>query len=294
MFSKRQRSYDPDALPPEKRLRANVTDLFTSNAISAERAHEMLRDAAESGVKGMAEFLKPRSTKWKNGNTARRLRNVGNKLSGWPPVYYANIRACKRGSDEELEQVRCAFMLPHEYVATLYKHGDADVISDRSGYDAVSRAHMLSCDAKAGCDLLGVGVWQDGVPCNWDRSVSLEVCSMNLPGAGSGDAKRMRLPCWALLKHQIGANTMHDLMDIIAWSLRCLRLGKYPTERHDGTPFKEKKRLAWAGTPLPTKGILCQIRGDWKMWKEVFGFPQWDKKDGCCARCWIKPDEARL
>ena len=161
MFSKRQRAYDPDALPPAQRLRANVTDLYTSNAISAERAHEMLRDAAESGVKGMAEFQKPRSKK----HSARRLRNVGNKLSGWPPLYYANIRACKRGSDEE-DDFSCAFMLPHEYVATLYKHGDADVISDRSGYDPVSMGHMISCDAKQGCRLLGVGIWQDGVPCN--------------------------------------------------------------------------------------------------------------------------------
>ena len=30
--------------------------------------------------------------------------------------------------------------------------------------------------------ILALGLWMDGVPCNWDRTDSLEVFSLNFPG----------------------------------------------------------------------------------------------------------------
>ena len=50
MFSKTARPYDASAVPPAKRLRRNLVDLYASNELSATRAQELMDDAADVGV----------------------------------------------------------------------------------------------------------------------------------------------------------------------------------------------------------------------------------------------------
>ena len=33
------------------------------------------------------------------------------------------------------------------------------------------------------------------------------------------------------------------------------------------------------------QGALAEVRGDWKAFKEIFRFPGWRGKDGCCWKC---------
>ena len=42
-----------------------------------------------------------------------------------------------------------------------------------------------------------IGLWGDGVPCNWDRTESVEVISMNLPGQ-DGQWGPLRIPLVAI------------------------------------------------------------------------------------------------
>ena len=67
-------------------------------------------------------------------------------------------------------------------------------------------------------------------------------------------------------------------------------LGQYPQSRHDGTPWTKadgkRKRLAGA---IGCRSALIRITGDWKMWKEIFKFPQWNETAGCCFRCAVTP-----
>ena len=75
-----------------------------------------------------------------------------------------------------------AFLLPHELVDGLCEYGIKDVVLQRGGLDPLSLAHLNDVEAKTGETMLGLGLWGDGVPCNWDRTGSLDCVSLNLPG----------------------------------------------------------------------------------------------------------------
>ena len=63
--------------------------------------------------------------------------------------------------------------------------------------DPLSKLHLQRCEREAGSRLVGVGIWGDGAPYNWDRSESVEVFTMNLPGL-SGKFGRLRIPIVAV------------------------------------------------------------------------------------------------
>ena len=140
-------------------------------------------------------------------------------------------------------------------------------------------------------ELLGIGMWGDGVPCNWDRTKSIETLVLSFPGIGDAMAAA-RIPLFAILKHHtLRDHTYHDVMMVLSWSLRMLAVGVHPSCRHDGTPFgsTDSKRRRLAGRDLRFKGALVEFRGDWAFYKQIFRFPQHNEKDGCCWRCDITP-----
>ena len=79
------------------------------------------------------------------------------------------------------------------------------------------KEHLRYCEERAGATLLGLGLWGDGVPCNWDRTESVETLSLNLPGQ-KGRFQAMRLPIFALSKKQMIEETWEDVFELVAWS----------------------------------------------------------------------------
>ena len=79
------------------------------------------------------------------------------------------------------------------------------------------------------------------------------------------------------------------------WSLRCVATKTCPDQRHDGSAFgsDDSKRKKWARGVLDIVALLCQVTGDWKMYKETFRFPQHNEVSGCCFKCRVTPDGIR-
>ena len=128
-------------------------------------------------------------------------------------------------------------------------------------------------------------------PCNWDRTKSLEALVLSFPGIGDS-LQAARIPLFGILKHDtVKHETYHDVMSILAWSLRCLAEGRFPGKRHDGSPFgsTDWTRQKKASEHTLTKGALVELRGDWAFYKQVFKFPQFNERAGCCWRCNITP-----
>ena len=133
MLSKAKRPYTPSDLPPDKRLRANVTDLFVTNVVSGLRTQEVLNDIA--GVAGsFAKDKRPLGT-----NAARNLRRSVLKRTLWPSLYWARIRVwnCKKGIEDYKS---CAFLLPHELLHTLNRLGLSEVLLCKEGLDRSGRS----------------------------------------------------------------------------------------------------------------------------------------------------------
>ena len=140
--------------------------------------------------------------------------------------------------------------------------------------------------------MTGIGLHGDGVPCNWDRTQSSEVFSMNLPGI-SGEWRNLRIPIFAVPHSWIGPHTWDDLMEIVAWSLRHMYHGVNPSARHDGSPWlpSDSTRKNKQGKALGWNACLCEVRGDWKFFAETFHLPKWNQKSGICWSCNCKLEQ---
>lgn len=287
MLSKNKRPYDASSLGAEQRLLANVRDLFASNTVSAERSQELINDVAD--VAPLRAFRKLKKTS--KGNVARALKTKFMKGCLWPESYKALVRVkCLKTGKEE--QQKCSFLLPHEVLAALAKVSHPEVFMNRSGLDPKSLGHLEKCERAAGQQLLALGLWGDGVPVNWDRTESVETFSLNLPGQ-IGAFKPLRLPITALSRKQVTENTWTDIMSVIAWSLRHAANGTYPVARHDLEPWQpaDAKRAKKASKELGLRAALVEVRGDWKMFGEIFHFPKWNQLAGICWRCTCKPHQ---
>ena len=94
-------------------------------------------------------------------------------------------------------------------------------------------------------------------------------------------------------KNHAGQETIDDIYTVLAWSYKHLAAGTFPVHGHDGKAFESRKRRQWSGKPLLVQGILAEVRGDWKYFKEAFRFPQFNEVAGCCWKCTVKPDGIR-
>ena len=81
MLSKTKRPYDPAALPAEKRLRANVQDLFANNLLSGTRIQELINDAAGAGASSMGSLIRDDDKK-----ATRHQRSKFLKKNQWPEL----------------------------------------------------------------------------------------------------------------------------------------------------------------------------------------------------------------
>jgi hypothetical protein len=287
MLSKLKRPYDPEALPPTKRLKANLQDVLAGNQLPATRTQELINDMVDAGLPSMAGLKKPMGS-----NVARNLRRAFLKHAQWPKPYWAEIRVRNTRANSEELQV-CCFMLPHEYVYVLNKVGLPSVLLSTEGLDPLSKEHLERCEVKAGAQLLPLGIWGDGIPVNYDRTESVETFSVNLPGQ-AGEFSTLRLPLTGLCRRQISEHTWEDICEIFRWSLLQCALGSWPQARHDGSAWcsTDAQRARWARQIPPTiQAALVEIRGDWKFFGELFAFPKWNTKSGICWKCHCRPEQ---
>ena len=140
--------------------------------------------------------------------------------------------------------------------------------------------------------LAGVGLHGDGVPCNWDRSESVETVSINLPGLPDA-FKKLRLPVVSLPHSSMCAETWDDIMEVIAHSFKYAAAGVFMTERHDESPWRpsDAQRKTNAGKSMGYQAVLVEIRGDWKFYAETFHMPKWNQTLGICWRCRCTRDQ---
>ena len=131
--------------------------------------------------------------------------------------------------------------------------------------------HVERAEVAAGVGLLPLGLWGDGVPCQWDRAESIEAISLNLPGQ-CDEYKQLRLPLVSFPKKFTSTNTWLDIFEVLSWSFRALASGISPRHRHDGSPWIASDR--WRSTaqrrnpsraeapPIEQRATLCEVRAD--------------------------------
>ena len=192
MFAKNKKPYDPDSLPPARRLRQNLGSLFSRKELSANRPAEDANDPKRVAPTQRRDLTSAA------GDGACNAAKLGKKLrkrTSWMPDYVAGLKTW--GPDRQrtvLEKV--PMQLPHEVVAALLKHGFKEKLLETRRIDPLTLAHLQECEAEAGCQLLG-SHWGDGAPTQWDRSESIDALSLSFPG--TEEYKNLGIPLLACL-----------------------------------------------------------------------------------------------
>jgi hypothetical protein len=154
----------------------------------------------------------------------------------------------------------------HEVIHKIATRSDKDKLLSTIGMEPRTQEHLERCKQELNAqELLGLGLWIDGCPFNWDRSQSLEVVSFSLPGLEGRDGA-LRIPCTVIPKGWVATDeTFDDILEIIVWSLRQLAVGVHPSSRHDHKAWQpgDQTRRSRAGKPLKMKAVLVEVRGDW-------------------------------
>ena len=183
------------SMDPSVRLRANLEDLWLSGHESAERAQTLFQDAAHWDPH-CEDYARAGASGRLPGNINRDLRSKLLKNKHWCTPYYAWIRVWDP-KKKCLIRTLCPMMLPHELVACLLNYNDPERLCCSEGLANTVRQHLDEVKAALGSPLVvPLSLWGDGVPCNWDRSESIEVLTTALPGLSS----IIRLPLLGMSK----------------------------------------------------------------------------------------------
>lgn len=266
-----------------------MNDIAGASEASASRASRGFQEEAL-----LSNLRKNLQRKGKNDcNLRRSMKRNLLKSVKWPKLYVQDVR-CWDPKTEKEELMPLAFILPQEILSLVAEKSDPEVLMSTERMDPLSKAHLQKCEAAAGEKLLGMGIWGDGVPCQWDRTESVDVLSFNLPGLG-GAWKNLRIPITALPHAFVGEHTWHDIMKVVQECLVACATGIHWTRRPDEQPWRQgdSYHAKRAGKPIGVRAALVEVRGDWKFYKEVFHFPTWNEKAGCCWTCTCTPSQVR-
>ena len=302
MFHKRKVDLSTLREPDQKRFRHNVSNLFLTKTVSARRANELMKDAQIAGAAGVKDLVKgaeksgsgEKQANWEK-NLARDMKRKMLKNCLWFNEYIALI-PCYNPETQAEEMKKIPFLLPHEIHFVFSKRSQKKDLLQTGGMCELSKKHSANMQMQFQVrEAIGLGLWIDGTPYNYDRSQTLECISLNFPGLLPPNGTLRILLC-CIPKHWcIKGVTLSKMLGILSWSFIHLANCTWPSARHDGSFWHpgDKKRSTFNGKALPFTAFLLEVRGDWAMTKEVFQFPGWRDKQGSCHLCLCKPIEIR-
>ena len=163
-------------------------------------------------------------------------------------------------------------LLPHEVLHQLAGAGDLGRLTGLSGLDSASCQHMHNVNLLAGRPLIPCGMWGDAVPWSFDKRLSCEMWVLSFPGLPGDDPWRaVRIPLTVLPREVlVPGKTMDEVLTILRKSWEASVSGVFPNRRLDDKVFGKGDgwRKLRAGRTLNGSGVVCELRGDWKMYKD--------------------------
>ena len=280
--------------PTKKRLRDEASDtseefpdyamgLYGRNFLPGTLAKRNLEKATSAGAQG----CKLKGKKGKK-NAARTLRRAFKKTL-WPELYWCRI-PMKSKKNNKKALMWHAFQLPHEWMAVFFADPAAlarcqPAQGSKTWVAAKEIKQKLGWGEEA---VIPFALHGDGVPVQGTmRKEGLDFLTINLPAAQ--DAKHRSPVPFTLLQTDFHweYETKDSTLKVLLWSMQCLKEGKFPSCRHDGSPWlkSDKQRRTYVGRDLPAKGILVEIRGDWDWLNSWYNIPTYNTKSGMCWLC---------
>ena len=196
------------------------------------------------------------------------------------PLYYAKV-PLNDGKEHSIP-----FLLPHLLIHQIQKRSvSLDPLKPKPE-DAEFIDHIQKTAEEIGSECTSavpLGLHGDGTPYGRQKKDSLEVFSLNFPCWT--EQIKLRIPlCIVNKKHIQKGTTINRILEVLAWSFKCLAFGKVIGFELDGNT-----KQCPVGTILPVC-MLVQLRADWAFLKQVYGLPQHNEIAGMCHMCSADPE----
>ena len=217
-------------------------------------------------------------------NAFRSLRNLFGIPKGAPELTWLEIPTVSG------PRTLHPFLMPHEFFASYFsgkKQSWARLLSGPSGaplefWRSMRGSAFLdrhpSLPRSAWAKTIPIGFHGDGGA--FSHHDSLNVISWNSLLDQGGTASKKFL-FTVVKKSEMVEATMDVIFDIMCWSFNAMLVGKWPLANRHGAPDEA------GGSDLAGgwRGSVCQCRGDWKFYTEIFRFPQWNSAERMCWMC---------
>ena len=215
MFQRTAQPSSSSTAPAGLIFEEDVEHLIAENAISSQRGAKLLNKASRAGIKGISKKVRRSLGK----NQARDITRKKLRNTKWPEAYIFQCRVKDRRTKKEWT-TDLAILLIHEVLKVIWDLGLEAVLLSEANLDSTGKQHMEWMRQHLDVDTLwGFGLHGDGAPVNYDRTESVIIISLNLPGL-PGKNGRLRIPLIVLPDHCVGENTFDDIFEVVAWSLQ--------------------------------------------------------------------------
>ena len=262
----------------------SLTRDWAKGEISSAKVQEYAWGAVQQGARAMADAAAIGNYGANPQNAFRALTVVFGTPQGAPAVQWIDIPT-KHG-----KRTPHPFLLPHEFFSSFFSERPtqfSDAMAGPAGACAEFWKGIKHTDFVKRHPQLPRAAWGRTIPlgmhgdgASFSHHDSLYTFSWNsLLGVGTTTQKRFVFT--VVKKSDMVVGTLDAIFKVFAWSVNALLSGDTPSQDADG------RRLDGGGRPLADgwRGALCQIRGDWAFYKEVFDFPQWSAAERMCFLC---------
>lgn len=252
--------------------------------LTSNQVQEYALAASSQGAVGVEALGKAGNSGNNPQNIFRALKSILGLPKGAPSLYWAEIPTKAGPSTPH------PFLLPHEFFRSFFLDcprqweqavsGPAGAALEfwTSMRDNVFVRKHPSLPRSSWSTTIPVGLHGDAGA--FSHHDSLFTISWNsLLGVGETVAKRFL--CTVIRKSDIAEGTLDAIFKVLSWSFNTMLAGKTPRLRWDD------RKMDGGGAPLASgwKAALCQIRGDWQFYCEIFRFPQWNSAVSMCWMC---------
>ena len=273
---------DPD-VPADLPMNDYLKKQWALGQMSSPQVQAIAERAQQQGATG-AERLAAAGTSGRNPqNLQRSLVNFFGIPRGAPPFVWKQI-PLKSGS------VSHPFLLPHMFFQAL--HSEHRAVWEKTLRGDPGKASPF-WQAIQGTPFvqqhphLPKRHWGKTIPLGFhgdggafSKQDSLFTFSWNsLLGEGCTIDKRFVYT--VVKKSDVIPETLPALLKLFSWSANALLTGISPELDEDGQPCPGGGKYLADGW----RGALCQIRGDWQFYVELFGFPAWNSSVSMCWLC---------
>jgi len=257
---------------------------WAKGKLSSRQVQDFANDAFQSGAEGLQRMGAVANEGKNPQNAFRALRALFGQPANMPAFKWIEIPTVNG------QRTPHPFILPHELFSSMYLGsrdswkqfvaGETNACFEywlaRGGSEFVVQ-HPVLQTREHWATTVPIGMHGDGAP--FSDNDSLYTFTWNSLLA-EGSSKKTRFLFTVIQKSDFVPETLDAILRIFAWSCNALLDGKTPGTDWLDRPLKGGVELAsgW-------RAAICEVRGDWAFYKEVFHFGAWNSRERMCYMC---------